>query len=817
MLSQNFIQMKISYKWLKEYIDIDLDVEKVSEILTDTGLEVEGLQEVESIKGGLKGVLIGEVITCEQHPNADRLKKTTVNIGQEELLSIVCGAPNVAAGQKVLVATVGTIIYGDDDQFEIKKSKIRGELSQGMICAEDELNLGNSHDGILVLDSNAVVGTAAAEYFKVESDFVFEIGLTPNRTDAMCHYGVARDLRAALLRMDEEKVALELPSIQGFKVSNHELPFTIEIEDDQACPRYSGVSIKGVKVAPSPEWLQNRLKAIGLSPINNVVDISNYVLHETGHPMHAFDADKIEGNSIIVKKLKSGTKFTTLDEKERILDENDLMICDAKNGLVIAGTMGGLDSGVSLETQNLFLESAYFNPVSVRKTAKRHGLNTDSSFRYERGVDPNMGIYALKRATLLIQEIAGGEVSMDILDVYPNLIEPLEVELNLDRMNKLIGQEIEEKRVISILESLDIKLVSKSDRFLLVSVPTYRADVQREADLIEEVLRIYGFNAIEFGSKMHISVAQTDSKNEASYREKISSALSGRGFAEIMNNSLTKPKYFDGNGYSDENSIKMLNALSKDLEAMRQDLLFGGLEVMAYNLNRQRADIRMYEFGKTYAKNEESFSESSRLGIWIAGLEKPESWNNKTKLPSDFYTLKAEATAILSSLGFDQISEKEHENHPLFSSGLDLILNNKVVVSLGKVSASILESMDIKQNVYYADFDWKYIAAKAKKVKVKYKDIPKFPEVRRDLALLVDENINYSEIKEIASRAERKLLRDINLFDVYEGKNLANGKKSYALSFKFRDDSKTLNDKDVDKMMGKIISSLEHQLKAELR
>ncbi len=809
--------MKISYKWLKEYIDIDLDVEKVSTILTDTGLEVEGLQEVESIKGGLKGVLVGEVMSCEQHPNADRLKKTTVDVGAEELLSIVCGAPNVAKGQKVLVATVGTIIYGDEDQFEIKKSKIRGELSQGMICAEDELNLGQSHDGILVLENEAKVGMPAAEYFKVESDFVFEIGLTPNRTDAMCHYGVARDLRAALLRLGEEKVGLELASIQAFKVSNQDLAISIEVEDEEACPRYTGVSISGVKVAPSPEWLQNRLKAIGLGPINNVVDITNYVLHETGHPLHAFDADKIEGKSIIVKKLKSGTKFTTLDDKERELDENDLMICDAKNGLVIAGTMGGLNSGVSNETTNLFLESAYFNPVSVRKTAKRHGLNTDSSFRYERGVDPNMGIYAIKRAALLIQELAGGEVSMDILDVYPNIIEPLEVQLSLDRMTKLIGQEIEEKRVISILESLDIKLVSKSDRHLLVSVPTYRADVTREADLIEEVLRIYGFNAIEFGSKMHISVAQTDSKSEASYREKISTVLSGRGYAEIMNNSLTKPKYFDGNGYKDENSIKMLNPLSKDLEVMRQDLLFGGLEVMTYNMNRQRSNIKMYEFGKTYTKNGEDFSESSRLGIWIAGLEKPESWNNDIKSLSNFYSIKAEVNHIIKSLGFNNISEKEQENHSFLSNGLDFVLNNKTIVSLGKVSKSLLEKMDIKQDVYYADFDWKYISSKAKKVKVQYKDIPKFPEVRRDLALLVDEKINYSEIKEIASRAERKLLRDINLFDVYEGKNLAKGKKSYAVSFKFRDDSKTLNDKDVDKMMGKIISSLEHQIKAELR
>lgn len=809
--------MKISYKWLKEYIDINLDVEKVSEILTDTGLEVEGLQEVESIKGGLKGVVVGEVMTCEPHPNADRLKKTTVNIGKEDLLSIVCGAPNVAAGQKVLVATVGTIIYGDDDQFEIKKSKIRGELSQGMICAEDELNLGGSHDGILVLDQNAKVGTPAAEYCNVESDFVFEIGLTPNRTDAMCHYGVARDLRAALLRLGEEKVSLELPSIQGFKVSHQDLPISITAEDEEACPRYSGVSISGVKVMPSPDWLQNRLKAIGLNPINNIVDITNYVLHETGHPMHAFDADKIEGNSIVVKKLASGTKFTTLDEKERVLDEKDLMICDAEKGLVIAGIMGGLGSGVSENTTNIFLESAYFNPVSVRKTAKRHGLNTDSSFRYERGVDPNMGIYALKRASLLVQELAGGEVSMDILDIYPNAIEPMEVQLNLDRMNKLIGQEIEEKIVISILESLDIKLVSKSDRFLLVSVPTYRADVQREADLIEEVLRIYGFNAIEFGNKMQISVAQTDNKSEAHYRERISSALSGRGFAEIMNNSLGKPIYFDGNGYDDAQSIKMLNPLSKDLEAMRQNLLFGGLEVLSYNINRQRSDIKMYEFGKTYSINSDRYSESSRLGIWITGLENPESWINGNKNLSNFFSLKAEAIHILNGLGFNQIQEQVPEVHALFSNGLNLLVNKKVIVQLGQVSKSILEKMDIKQDVYYADFDWKYISGKAKKLKVQFKEIPKFPEVRRDLALLVDENINYSQIHEIASKAERKLLSNINLFDVYEGKNLPAGKKSYAVSFKFRDESKTLNDKEVDKMMSKIISSLQHQIQAELR
>ena len=807
--------MKISYKWLKDYINVDLAVNEIADILTDTGLEVEGVEEVESVKGGLKGVVIGEVLSCEPHPNADRLKKTTISIGNNNPLHIVCGAPNVTVGQKVLIATIGTTLYSDEGSFEIKKSKIRGELSEGMICAEDELNLGESHDGIMVLEDNPAVGIAAAEYFNIESDFVFEIGLTPNRTDAMSHYGVARDLRAALIQRGHNNIELSLPSVDHFKVDNQDLPIGIDIQNTNACPRYSGVSLTNVKIAPSPDWLQNRLKAIGIGPINNVVDITNYVLHETGHPLHGFDADKIEGRKIVVKTLSSGTKFTTLDDKERELDEKDLMVCDTKNGMVIAGVFGGLNSGVSNNTTNIFIESAYFNPVSVRKTAKRHGLNTDSSFRYERGVDPNSGIYALKRAALLIKEIAGGEISMNIEDHYPTPIDDFKVSLNLDRMNSLIGQEIEEEIVIRILNSLDISVDSKSERNLNLNVPAYRADVQREADIVEEVLRIYGFNAIDFGSKMNISIAQSDPKSETRFKERTSTALSGRGFAEIMNNSLTKPSYYEDSGFELKNCVDILNPLSQDLAVMRQSLLFGGLEIIAHNSNRQRPNLKLYEFGKVYSKKEELYSEESRLGIWLSGSEKPESWN-LTPSTSDFYNLKAEVSQILTQLGFSNLDEEETETKYL-DYGLNVFLNKKVIATLGKVKSSLTKAMDIRGDVYFATLDWAYLSQKAKKLKVQFADIPKYPEVRRDLALLVDQKVKYADLKNSALRTEKKLLKSINLFDVYEGKNLAAGKKSYALSFVLRDNEKTLNDKQVDKVMNKILSSFKHQFQAELR
>ncbi len=808
--------MKISYKWLKEYINTDLAPEEISVLLTDTGLEVEGVDEIETVKGGLKGVVIGEVLTCEPHPNADRLRKTTVDVGGDEPVHIVCGAPNVAAGQKVPVATVGTTIYSEEGDFTIKKSKIRGEVSEGMICAEDELNLGKSHDGIMVLDADAKVGTPAAEFFNIESDFVFEIGLTPNRTDAMCHYGVARDLRAALIRYDHKNIELNMPSVSSFSVSSNELPIEIEVQNIEACPRYAGVSLKNVKVGPSPAWLQNRLRAIGVGPINNVVDITNYVLHETGHPMHAFDANKIAGGKVVVRTLEAGTKFTTLDEKERELDANDLMICNGNNEpICIAGVFGGIHSGVTETTTNVFLEAAYFNSVSVRKTAKRHALNTDASFRYERGVDPEMTLYALKRAAILIRDIAGGEISMDIKDLYPKKIEHTQIEVNLDRMNTLIGQEIELDMVRSILSSLDIQIKSESGRNLLLSVPPYRADVTREADIVEEVLRIYGFNAIVMGQRMSISVAQTDPKSEARYREKISIALSARGFNEIMNNSLTKPAYFDGNGFTATDSVEMLNPLSQDLAVMRQSLLFGGLETVSRNANRQRPDLSLYEFGKTYNKTETGYNESTRLGLWKTGMQQQEVW----KAPAgktDFYYLKAEVELILERLGFSSWDEQD-VNHPAFDYALGIFINKKEVVTIGKINDKTARQAEVKQEVFYADLDWEYLAKKAKKNTITFKELPKYPEVRRDLALLLDKEVRYTDLKAAAEKSERKILRKVNLFDVYEGKNLPEGKKSYAMSFTLRDDQSTLNDKQVDKVMEKILGSFKHQFSAELR
>lgn len=808
--------MKISYKWLKEYINTDLAPAKIAEILTDTGLEVEGVEEIETVKGGLKGVVIGRVLSCVPHPNADRLKLTTVDVGNGEPLKIVCGAPNVAEGQKVPVATVGTTMYMEDGSFDIKKSKIRGEVSEGMICAEDELGLGRSHSGIMVLDEDAKVGTPAAEYFNIESDQVFEIGLTPNRTDAMSHYGVARDLRAALIREGKEGVELNLPSVSSFSVSAKDLPIDIKIEDEEACPHYSGVSLKNVKVEASPDWLQNKLRAIGLTPVNNVVDITNFVLHETGHPLHAFDVDHIKAQQVIVKKLPAGTKFTTLDEKERDLHQDDLMICDGNGeGMCIAGVYGGKGSGVTEATTKIFLEAAYFNPTSIRKTAKRHGLNTDASFRYERGVDPEMTIYALKRAAILIRDIAGGEISMDIRDVQPAKIEGAEVTLNLKRMASLIGKEIPAPMVRQILNSLDIQIQSESTEDLLLQIPAYRADVTREADVVEEVLRIYGFNAIEIDEKMHISVAQTDPKDEARYREKISTQLTGRGFSEVMNNSLTKPSYFAGNGFKADESVEMLNALSQDLAVMRQSLLFGGLETVARNANRQRPDLQLYEFGKTYRKTADGYQENKHLGIWLSGKQQPESWKEQQQ-PTDFYYLKAEVEHILKTMGFEGWEEQE-AGDDAFDYALSLVINKRTVVTLGKVKASVAKQAEVKQEVFFAEVDWEYLAKKAKKHKIRFTELPRYPEVRRDLALLLDKSVKYDELRNLAERTEKKLLRQVNLFDVYEGKNLPDGKKSYALSFILRDEQKTLNDKQVDKVMEKILSGFKKEFQAELR
>lgn len=807
--------MKISYNWLKEYINVNLPVDEVSKYLTDTGLEVEGVEEVESIKGGFKGVVIGEVLTCEQHPNADRLRKTTVNIGIDAPLDIVCGAPNVAAGQKVVVATVGTIIYTDDDSFEIKKSKIRGEVSEGMICAEDELGLGQSHDGIMVLPKDAVVGTPAAEYFKVESDFVIEIGLTPNRTDAMSHYGVARDLRAVLLRHGHQNIEANLPSVSTFSVDNNSLKINIKVENTEACPQYAGVSISGVKFGPSPEWLQNKLRVIGVGPINNVVDITNYVLHETGHPLHAFDAAQIAGNTVIVKTANEGDTFTTLDDKERKLTADDLMICNTEEGMCIAGVFGGAKSGVSQETTNIFLESAYFDPVYVRKTAKRQALNTDASFRYERGVDPNLGIYALKRAALLIRELAGGEISMEIENVESKKFENHEVSINLDKMNRFFGHTIEKDMVHNILNWLDIRIKAESGNDLILSIPPYRVDVTRPADVYEEILRIYGFNAIPLPEKINISVSQDPLKKAAALQESISTSLVAKGFNEIMNNSLTKGEYFTDFGFKAEDNVEMLNPLSRDLSAMRQSLLFPGLENVSYNNNRQRNDLQFFEWGKTYQKTENGYKETSQLALFTTGESQPENWMaNNTK--TSIFKVREAVEFILSKAGLGNLPVDEYTN-PIYDYALSYNQGKKAVVTVGKVSAKLLKQMDIKQDVFYAELDWKTIARTAEKQKVQFAELPKFPEVRRDLALLLDKNVKYSDLKKFAEKSERKLLKDVNLFDVYEGKNLPEGKKSYAVSFLLRDDNTTLNDKAVDKVMDKLLSGFQKQFGAELR
>jgi phenylalanyl-tRNA synthetase beta chain len=807
--------MKISYHWLKQYLNFDLEPEKVSELLTNTGLEVEGLEEIETIKGGLKGLVIGEVLTCQKHPNADKLNTTTVNVGTSEALPIVCGAPNVAVGQKVVVATPGTTLYYDDKPLKIKKSKLRGEPSHGMICAEDELNLGNDHDGIMVLDPKAKVGTPAAEFFNIESDYVFEIGLTPNRTDAISHYGVARDLRAAMLRFGHKGLELNLPSVLNFNAGAVSHPVKVTIHEPKACYRYAGVALTNVKVGPSPDWLQNRLRAIGLSPINNVVDITNFVMHETGHPLHAFDYEKIDGAEINVRYQPQGTTFTTLDEKERKLNQEDLMICDAQKGLVLAGVYGGLQSGVSQKTTSVFLEAAHFNPVVVRKSAKRHALNTDSSFRYERGIDPEMTIYALKRAALLLTEYAEASLASQVVDEHPVKVENHQVDINLERMDQLIGQAIPRKEVYDILQWLEIKIVAENGGQVKLEIPAYRHDVTREADVIEEVLRIYGFNAIEMPGKMQISIAEQPKRGEAQYRAKISQALSARGYLEMINNSLTKASYYREYGFTADASIAMVNPLSQDLDVMRQDLIFGGLEAIAYNVKRQMADLKFFEFGRHYCKKGAGFKETNHLGLWVSGKHTPENWQS-TSPTSNFFHLKAEVLRLLETVGLTQVEEQASEK-AFFAEGLELSVYKKTVGQLGRVSSALLVDMQIDQPVYYANLNWEVMVGLAQKQKIKMKDLPRYPQVRRDLALLVDQAVAYADLEKAASKAERKLLKAVNLFDVYEGKNLPEGKKSYALSFILQSEQATLKDKEVEAAMQRILKSLKQQFAAELR
>jgi len=809
--------MRISYNWIKQFIKTDLKSEEIADILTDLGLEVEGVDAFESLKGGLQGVVVGHVLTCEKHPDADKLKITTVDLGDGNApVQIVCGAPNVAAGQKVPVATIGTKLFDKEgNAFEIKKGKIRGQESHGMICAEDELGLGESHDGIMILDAALQAGTPAAKVFDIETDEVFEIGLTPNRADAMSHMGVARDLRAGLLQHGKSS-ELITPSVSKFKVEKRTFKIDVKVADSKLVPRYCGVTISGITVKPSPSWLQNKLKAIGLTPKNNVVDVTNYVLHELGQPLHAFDAAHIEGNKINVSTVAAGTKFVTLDDVERTLHEEDVMICDANGPLCIAGVFGGKTSGVSETTTAIFLESAYFNPVSVRKTAKRHGLNTDASFRFERGIDPSITEYALKRAALLIQEVAGGEITSDIIDVYPKKIEDFSVFIHFNKVNKIIGEEIKPDTIKKILASLDIKVNSISEVGLGLTIPAYRVDVTREIDVIEEILRVYGYNNIQIPGKLNATVSNAARTEEFNVQNTIATQLCALGFNEMMANSLTTPDYVAlSEQLEAAHNVVMLNPLSNDLSTMRQSLLFSALEAVSFNCNRRRTDLKFFEFGKSYHNTTEGYLEEKHLTLTLSGNKNNESWL-KAQEKSDFFLLKGYVMAVVSRLGLDQKVTSLPFTNDVFSEGMALAIGKEVIVEFGVVKKLIIKHFDIKQEVLYADFNWgkmqKYISNK-----IKYTDIPKYPEVRRDFALLVDEKIQFEQIYTLAKQTEKSLLKEVNLFDVYQGANLPEGKKSYAVSFILQDHSKTLTDTQIDKIMSKLQGNFESQLGASLR
>ena len=807
--------MKISYNWLKQFINIDLKSEDTAEVLTDLGLEVEGIEKFESLKGGLEGVVIGHVLTCTQHNNADKLKVTTVDIGTGSPIQIVCGASNVAVGQKVPVATIGTKLYDKEGQsFEIKKGKIRGEESHGMICAEDELGLGESHEGIMILDSSLIPGTPAAKVFKIETDEVFEIGLTPNRADAMSHWGVARDLRAGLIQRDGKQYELITPSVNKFKVDKRTFKIDVKVNNTKLVPRYCGITLSGITVKSSPEWLKNKLRAIGITPKNNIVDVTNYVLHELGQPLHAFDASKINGN-IIVDTLQSGTKFTTLDGVERSLNEEDIMICDSQGPLCIAGVFGGLDSSVTESTTSVFLESAYFNPVSIRKTAKRHGLSTDASFRFERGIDPAITDYALKRASILILEVAGGEITSDLIDVNNNKIGDFPVVLNFANVTKIIGQEIPKETIKKILVSLDIKVTSVSDSSLGLIIPAYRVDVQREIDVIEELLRVYGYNNIHFTNKVNATVSNSGRTEDYKVQNIIGNQLTSLGFHEMMANSLTTPDYIKlSENLKEDFNVVILNPLSNDLSAMRQSLLFSGLEAVSFNINRRNTDLKLFEYGKTYHKLPSGFDEIKHLSLLTSGNRLEESWTNAQK-PTDFFLFKGYVSSVLSRLGINNYQTKPITTD-VFNEGIAFVNGNDILVEFGTVKKSILKYFDIKQEVLYADFNWNAVL-KSISNKIKFVEIPKYPEVRRDLALLLDDSVAFEEIYNISRQTEKNLLKEVTLFDVYIGKNLPVGKKSYAISFIIQDESKTLTDSQIEKIMSKLQNNFITQLGAQLR
>ncbi len=803
--------MKISYNWLRQYIDVDKTPEELSEILTDTGLEVEGLEKFEAIKGGLQGLVIGKVLTCSKHPNADKLSVTTVDIGNGNISPIVCGAPNVAKGQTVIVATVGTTLYpAEGDSFKIKKAKIRGEVSEGMICAEDEIGMGKAHEGIMVLDTNLAPGTPARNYFNIETDYVFEIGLTPNRSDAISHIGTARDVKAVT------KKEIRWPSVAAFSKDNNDAPIDVSVENPEACKRYAGVTLTNIAIGESPEWLKNRLLSIGLSPINNVVDITNFVMHETGQPLHAFDYAKIKDQQVIVKTLPANTSFTTLDDKKRTLKAEDLMICDSVSPMCIGGVFGGLTSGVTESTTSIFLESAYFDAASIRKSAMVHQLKTDASFRFERGTDPNGTLYALKRAALLLKEVTGASISSEIVDIYPTKIAPLEIAVSYRNISRLIGQEIPKDRILSILNLLDIEPKNITETGFKAFVPTFRVDVTREADVIEEILRIYGFNNIKLPDSAGSSfLANSQAKELDKIQQKIASYLVNNGYFEIMTNSLTKPAYTHlTNSLNANENVEILNKLSEDLGVMRQSLLFSGLEVIARNINYKQSDLKVFEFGKQYFKREGKYQEEKRLAIFITGLEKDKQWNSD-EIEADFYQLKGIAEGVLGRLNLSStnVSKKTSD---VFSNGLSYKLGEKIAVEAGSINRTILKKMGIKQKVFYADFNWDLLLRKTNDTII-VKQISKYPVVRRDLSLVINKSISYQDILELTRKTERNLIKSVDVFDLYEGDKIEKSKKAYSLKFILQDDKKTLTDKIIDKTMKKLMATFEKELGAIIR
>ncbi|MDE7379391.1 MAG: phenylalanine--tRNA ligase subunit beta [Paraprevotella sp.] len=834
--------MNISYNWLKEYVDFELTAQEVADALTSEGLEVGSVEEVQVVKGGLQGIVIGEVLTCDVHPNSDHMHICSVNLGGEEPVQIVCGAPNVAAGQKVVVATLGTKLYDGDECFTIKKSKLRGVESNGMICAEDEIGIGTDHNGIIVLPETAVPGTPAAEYYNLKSDWLIEVDITPNRADACSHYGVARDLYAWLVQ-NGYRTALHRPSDEAFRTDSHDLDIDVEIENTEACPRYCAVTLKNCQVKESPAWLQDKLRIIGLRPINNIVDITNYIMFAYGQPLHCFDADMIKGGKVIVKSMPEGTPFVTLDGVEHTLSERDLAICNAEEPMCIAGVFGGKGSGTYETTTNVLLESAYFNPTWIRKSARRHGLSTDASFRFERGIDPNGQVYALKQAALLCKELAGGEIAMDIKDVYPCPIEDFKVDLKYSYVNSLIGKTIPVETVKSIVGSLEMQVLEETEEGLLLQVPAYRVDVQRPCDVVEDILRVYGYNNVEIPTTLKSSLTvKGDVDRSHKLQNLIGEQLVGCGFNEILNNSLTRGAYYEQlESYPAARSVKLLNPLSADLNVMRQTLLFGGLESIAHNANRKNADLKFFEFGNCYYFHEENkcpdihegadsrdpevikhvldaYSEDYHMGLWVTGKRVSGSWIHPDE-ESCFYELKAYVLNILARLGVNPGTTVFAEGtNDIYGKSLEIHnRGGKVLVTMGIVSRKLTKAFDIDNDVYYADLNWKLLMKAIRNNKVSYREISKYPAVSRDLALLLDKNVTFEEVERIAYATEKKLLKDVRLFDVYEGKNLEEGKKSYAVNFVLQDENKTLNDKQIEAIMSKLISNMESKLGARLR